>query len=105
MTESPSTDPVQDCAQRLKILSDPTRLAVVRLLMEKSATVSELNETLQVEPTLLSHHLKVLRDAELVESERRGKSVVYRLGPENARRRRALDLGCCELSLGDIDAS
>ncbi|MEQ8764875.1 MAG: metalloregulator ArsR/SmtB family transcription factor [Planctomycetota bacterium] len=105
MSDDRASDAVQDCAQRLKVLSDPTRLSVVRLLMEKPLTVSQLNETLQVEPTLLSHHLKVLRDAGLVESERSGKSVIYRLGPENARRRRALDLGCCELSLGDIDAN
>ncbi len=104
MTDSPS-DPVQDCAQRLKVLSDPTRLAVVRRLMDGPQSVGELNEPLGVEPTLLSHHLRVLREAGLVESRRVGKSVLYQLGPENARRRRALDLGCCELSLGDLEAA
>jgi len=87
------------CADLLKVLADDTRLAVVRQLMRGPKHVSEVNSALQVEPTLLSHHLKVLRDAGIVEAERDGKSVLYRLSPsvEAKRSGKGIDLGCCKL--------
>lgn len=88
-----------DCAAVLKVLADETRLAVMRSLMSGAKHVGEINEELQVEPTLLSHHLKVLREADLVVSQRDGKSVLYRLASsvESRRRGTSLDLGCCQL--------
>lgn len=88
------------CAGLLKVLADETRLAVVQQLMEGPRHVGGINEQLQVEPTLLSHHLKVLREAGIVETEREGKSILYRLSPavESVRKGKAIDLGCCRLS-------
>jgi DNA-binding transcriptional ArsR family regulator len=88
------------CAQKLKVLSDPTRLAVLETLMSGPKHVGEINEVLQVEQSLLSHHLKVLREAGLVCATRDGKAVLYELAPEVAPEgdARAIDLGCCQLS-------
>ena len=89
------------CAEKLRILADRTRLSALEVLMAGPRTVNGLNEVLKVEQSLLSHHLRVLRDAGLVIAERDGRSVVYHLNPEVASRRgkmRALDLGCCSLS-------
>ena len=58
-------------------LSDPTRSSVMIMLHNKPKYVSEIIKKLKIEPTLLSHHLAVLRDAGLVKSERDGKKVVY----------------------------
>lgn len=90
------------CASVLKVLADSTRLAVIELLIEGPKYVGELNDSLGVEQTLLSHHLKVLRDANLVTSERDGKSVLYSLekSVQGKRRGRAIDLGCCLISFG-----
>lgn len=95
-----AVDAKMDCAELLKRLADPTRLAVVRLLLDGPRHVNELNAELDVEQSLLSHHLRVLRGAGLVESERDGKAVLYRLSPAVASRRRGqeIDLGCCRLS-------
>lgn len=84
----------------LKVLSDETRLNVVRLLMDHPQHVGELNETLKIEQSLLSHHLGLLRRAGLVVGERDGKAVLYRLSPEAEQRRagRVLNLGCCKIS-------
>lgn len=90
-----------NCAAILKILADDTRLAVVRQLMAGPQHVNEINATLTLEQSLLSHHLRVLRDAGIVESERDGKSVVYRLAAHVAagvRDGSAINLGCCRLS-------
>lgn len=88
------------CASRLKMLADDTRLAVVRQLMEGPKHVGEINASLQLEQSLLSHHLKILRDAGLVTSERDGKAVLYSLAPEFQRSAKgdAINLGCCLLS-------
>ena len=89
------------CSTRLKALADPTRLAVVRRLLEGGpGHVGELNQELELDQSLLSHHLKGLRAAGLVESERDGKAVRYRLADGVAQQGRGiegLDLGCCKL--------
>jgi ArsR family transcriptional regulator, nickel/cobalt-responsive transcriptional repressor len=91
--------PDQECAQVLRILGDPTRLDVIRSLLQGPRRVGEINDLLNVEQSLLSHHLRVLREAGLVESRRNGKAVLYRLSPalESRRRGRVLELGCCRL--------
>ncbi len=88
------------CADKLKVLADETRLAIVALLLEGPMHVGEINDVLEVEPSLLSHHLRVLREAELVTAQRDGKAVLYALAKEvcAARRGKAINLGCCRIS-------
>jgi len=92
-----------DCAGVLRVLADETRLHVVRLLLDHPQRVGELNKTLRIDQSLLSHHLRVMRDAGLVVAERDGKAVRYRLAPDIAARRlkNGIDLGCCELRFTD----
>jgi len=88
------------CPSLLKVLADETRLAVVRQLMDGPKHVGELNATLRLEQSLLSHHLKLLREAGLVISERDGKAVLYSLAPdcECSSSGKAVNLGCCLIS-------
>jgi DNA-binding transcriptional ArsR family regulator len=90
----------QNCASKLKTIADPNRLSIIKLLMGGPQHVNELNTVLALEQSLLSHHLKVLREAGFVQSERDGKAVRYSLAPEiqSATQRQGLDLGCCEFS-------
>lgn len=96
--ELPIVEP--DCASLLKVLADQTRLEVMQQLIDGPKRVGEINAVLQLEQSLLSHHLKVLRDAGLVESQREGKAVLYRLAPsvEAESRGKAINLGCCLIS-------
>ena len=89
-----------DCAAQLRAIGDQTRLHVVRLLLEEPRHVGALNDELNIEQSLLSHHLRVLRDAGIVEAERHGRHVVYSVSPEVATRRRGptIDFGCCRVS-------
>src|SRR5947207_5064544 len=66
-----------------KALADPTRLAIVnRLASRDDACVCEFNSLGLSQPTI-SHHLKVLREAGLIEvSRKRGTFFFYRLVPE-----------------------
>ncbi len=91
---------IDHCVTMLKILADETRLSVVRQLMRGPMHVNELNDAIGADQSLLSHHLKVLRDGGFVEAERDGKAVLYRLSPHVECRRKGdvIDLGCCKLS-------
>lgn len=92
---SSSTTDVRRCAEQLKLLADPTRLAILQRLWSGPCQVGELNLGLAVEPSLLSHHLRKLREARLVFAERAGKAVRYRLALPIGDT--SLDLGCCQL--------
>jgi ArsR family transcriptional regulator, arsenate/arsenite/antimonite-responsive transcriptional repressor len=74
----------QSLSTRFKALSDPTRLAIVnRLASRDEACVCEFDSLGLSQPTI-SHHLKVLREAGLVEiSRKRGTYFFYRLVPES----------------------
>ncbi len=95
----PTTNTSSACVDKLKVLADATRLRVVEALMNGPRHVSELNSILGLEQSLLSHHLKVLRDSQLVTSERDGKSVLYRLDPSVMPdpSNQAIHLGCCRI--------
>ncbi len=88
------------CVPKLKTLADPTRLAVMNLLLNGPKYVNEMNATLGTDQSLLSHHLQALRKGGLVESVRDGKAVLYQLAPgvEGTRSGHSLNLGCCMLS-------
>jgi ArsR family transcriptional regulator, arsenate/arsenite/antimonite-responsive transcriptional repressor len=70
-------------AARFKALADPARVAIVnRLAAAHEVCVCDLNATLDLAQPTVSHHLRVLREAGLVESSRRGTWAFYRLVPE-----------------------
>jgi ArsR family transcriptional regulator, arsenate/arsenite/antimonite-responsive transcriptional repressor len=71
-------------AARFKALSDPTRVAIVnRLAAADEVCVCDFVASLDLAQPTISHHLKVLREAGLVESSRRGTWAYYRLVPES----------------------
>jgi len=90
----------RSCSSLLKVLADETRLAVVERLLDGPKHVGEINEALNVEQSLFSHHLRVLREAGLVTADRDGKQVLYSLADKvrGNPRRRAINLGCCLIS-------
>lgn len=61
------------------VIAEPTRRAIVDRLSIGESDVSGLVEELQIPQTLLSKHLRVLRQAGVVESEVAGKRRIYRL--------------------------
>ncbi|MBW4656308.1 MAG: metalloregulator ArsR/SmtB family transcription factor [Kaiparowitsia implicata GSE-PSE-MK54-09C] len=92
-----------DCAQRLRVLADAHRLAILKLLVAGPQYVWQLNHALNLEQSLLSHHLKTLRETGFVESRRDGKAVLYQLVPGvRLGSRDGIDLGCCTLLFRDL---
>jgi ArsR family transcriptional regulator len=68
--------------QLLKALADPIRLDVVQALTQGERCVCELTEQLSLAQSRLSFHLRVMREAELIEAREQGRWVYYRLRPE-----------------------
>jgi ArsR family transcriptional regulator len=77
-------------AARFKALADPTRVSIVnRLAAADECCVCDLTDAFELSQPTISHHLKVLRDAGLVESSRRGTWAYYRLVPAAVEQLRA----------------
>jgi ArsR family transcriptional regulator, arsenate/arsenite/antimonite-responsive transcriptional repressor len=73
----------EQLADAFKALADPTRVAIVnRLASGEPSCVCDLTATFELSQPTVSHHLRILRDAGLVEAERRGTFAYYRLVPD-----------------------
>jgi ArsR family transcriptional regulator, arsenate/arsenite/antimonite-responsive transcriptional repressor len=85
----PETEPLaiherDQLAAQFKALADPTRVAIINSLSAADEVcVCNLTEAFDLSQPTISHHLKVLRQAGLVESTRRGTWAYYRLVPES----------------------
>ena len=72
-----------ELADRFRALADPTRVAIVnRLSGADELCVCDLNAAFDLSQPTISHHLRILKEAGLVESSRRGTWAYYRLVPE-----------------------
>jgi ArsR family transcriptional regulator len=85
----PALEPeaAEDLATVFKALSDPTRVAIVsRLASGEQCCVCDLTGAFELSQPTVSHHLRILRDAGLVEAERRGTFAYYWLVPQAIER-------------------
>jgi DNA-binding transcriptional ArsR family regulator len=102
-----TSEPLQPdrCARALRALAEPDRLRIIHWLRGNPRNVGELAQLLGKSVASVSHHLAVLRHTGLVQDERRGKFVIYRLhhnvlhGCTGASEVEHLDLGCCRLEI------
>ena len=93
----------RQCAHVLRALGDETRLRILESLLVREKCVTDLVQELRKAQPHVSHHLRILRDARLVEGLREGKRVCYRISPSvqralKNRQGQTLDFGCCQLS-------
>lgn len=96
---------MDDVMRGLQALADPTRMAVFQCIRgcggasaydsetgecdagdEGAVSVCEMKCQVPCAPSTLTHHLNVLREAGLIETERRGRQVFARIRPEGVQR-------------------
>jgi ArsR family transcriptional regulator len=79
-------------AALLRAIADPYRLRMLATLARttEEVCVCDFTDALPLNQPTVSHHLRILRDAQLVTSERRGTWVYYRLAPETLDRLEAV---------------
>jgi ArsR family transcriptional regulator len=76
---------VVELAETFRLMSDPTRLKIILACRDAPAAVNEMAEKLAISPSLVSHHLRLLRAARLLQADRRGRQVFYVVGDEHIR--------------------
>ena len=95
-----------DCLIAMKALSEESRLRIIRMLMKKQCSVNEIAESLSLPQYNVSKHLRVLREAELIELEKSGQQRLYTLASafaeHLAENKNVLDLGCCQFDFAKL---
>jgi len=88
-----------DCLAALKALGEETRLRILRLLFTEQLSVNEISERLGASQYNVSKHLRIMREAGLLETMKNGKQRLYavpdKLRTQIAANSSVLDLGCC----------
>jgi DNA-binding transcriptional ArsR family regulator len=79
MPDLPPRDVLDTAGELLRALAAPVRIAIVLQLQRSQRCVHELVDTLGVPQPLVSQHLRILKQAGVVSSERSGREVLYRL--------------------------
>ncbi|KQC04123.1 MAG: hypothetical protein APR54_08980 [Candidatus Cloacimonas sp. SDB] len=74
---------IEKAAEFFKILSDPTRLGIVNLLLQHNyLCVNALTRRLNVTQSAVSQHLRILRQIGLVKTERKANFIHYSINPD-----------------------
>ena len=71
---------LENCTDTLRAVAHPLRIEIIRILFEnKEMNVSEIFEYLKIEQAIASHHLRILKDQDIVDVRRDGKNSIYYL--------------------------
>ncbi|WP_198382783.1 metalloregulator ArsR/SmtB family transcription factor [Roseomonas sp. KE2513] len=78
-------DQVVELAEMFRLMSDPTRLSIILACLDAPAAVGEMAERIGISGSLVSHHLRLLRAARLLQADRRGRQVFYAVMDQHVR--------------------
>lgn len=81
-----SEDQTAELADMFRLMSDPSRLRIILACLETPTSVGDMAAALGLSPSLVSHHLRLLRAGRLIQAERRGNRVYYLITDEHIRR-------------------
>jgi DNA-binding transcriptional ArsR family regulator len=88
-----------DCITALKALGELNRMRMMRLLLKEQLGVNQISERLEISQYNVSKHLRILKEAGLVEMEKEGQQRLYSVVPglknQLAANKNVLELGCC----------
>lgn len=79
-------DQTVELADMFRLMADPSRLRIILACLDRPMSVGVMAEGLRLSPSLVSHHLRLLRASRLIESERKGNRVYYMVADEHVRR-------------------
>lgn len=75
----PSSRQVAILAETFRLLGDPSRLRILLYCLHGPKSVGDIARSLDLSQTLVSHHLRLLRGARLVRSERQARQIFYEI--------------------------
>ena len=79
----PDDDKLYDLAELFKCFGDSTRIRILFALFESEMCVCDIATTLDMTQSAVSHQLKILKQAKLIDFRREGKSVIYKLADDH----------------------
>lgn len=95
-----------DCITALKALGEENRLRIMRMLLKKQHSVNEIADGLGLSQYNVSKHLRVLKQADLLELEKSGQQRLYSLTADLrahlSENKNVLDLGCCQFDFNKL---
>lgn len=98
--------PAADCSSILKALADRTRMRLVKRLLTHDLTVNELTDLLDLSQYNTSKHLRVLKEAGIVDARAEGQRRQYFIAPTLRKRLQregpVLDFGCCSFQFDQL---
>lgn len=86
MTATPTDSQISVIAETYRLLGDPTRLRVLLACLAQPIAVGDIAKAVAASPSLVSHHLRLLRSARLVRGTRRNKQVFYAAADDHIAR-------------------
>lgn len=78
-------DECTELSEMFRMLGDSTRLGIVLSCMEGDQSVTDIATSLEASPSLVSHHLRLLRATRLVRGTRQGRHILYRVNDDHVR--------------------
>lgn len=92
---------VNSSVQRFRLLSDENKLRIIKILFQGPSNVTHLAEKLELQQSLVSHHLRRLKDGGIVANYREGKEIYYHLidGIKGKTLQETLEFDCCQIKL------
>lgn len=72
-----SEDAIVQLADLFRLMGDPTRLRIILTCLDAPISVGDIAARLDLSPSLVSHHLRLLKAARVLRGERRGKQIFY----------------------------
>ena len=84
-TEKISEDTLYDLSELFKVFGDYTRIKILYDLFSGEKNVTEICRDLEMNQSAVSHQLKILRTAQLVQGRREGKIIVYALADDHVK--------------------
>lgn len=85
MIAEPTYAQAEELAGMFHLLGDVNRLRLICACLGEPVCVQDLAERFDLTPSLVSHHLRLLKAARLMRAERRGKQVFYTVNDEHVR--------------------
>lgn len=84
-SDSPELNQVVSLSSLLKLVGDESRLKILCILQKGAHCVCDIEKDVNLSQTLVSHHLKDLKDAGIIEGEKKNKWVYYSLTKEGKK--------------------
>ena len=78
-------DQAAELAEMFRLMGDPSRLKIIMACLAEPTSVSDVAARTRLSPSLVSHHLRLLRAARILRGDRRGKQVFYAAADEHVR--------------------